>query len=105
MRQMKVVLLFALTPAVCAVACGPVREAVLVVSPGVPPAEGCTPVSAMRCQDVLAQDGHTVTGRVPATCSASGRWWPNMPGACPTACVMDEDGTARCARFVDGGSR
>lgn len=76
-----------------ATACGPVRGAVLAVTPGVPPASGCAPTGASRC-----------TGAVPEVCSASGRWWSALPppGTCPAGCVVDDAG-ARCAAG-DGGT-
>ncbi len=74
--------------------CGPGRELVMRVTPGVPAASSCTPAGASRCE-----------GAVPVVCSASGRWWPATPASAPCAhgCVVDDAG-AYCAA-ADGGVR
>jgi hypothetical protein len=79
--------------------CGPAREALLTVTPGVPPASGCV-AGAYRCAD-----------GAPETCSASGRWWRTLPvdvtGAprrCPAGCALSANGVAHCAP-ADGGAR
>lgn len=70
--------------------CGPARETVMRLAPGVPEVSGCAP-STQRCN-----------GAVPEVCSSSGRWWPSLPvrpdgtqRAC-VSCVV-EDGVAGCA--------
>lgn len=72
--------------------CGPtpVQSAALLLVPGVPPAVGCAPAGATRCQ-----------GATPEVCSASGRWWAALPGPCPGGCAL-EDAGARCLA-VDAG--
>lgn len=79
--------------------CGPAREALMRVTPGVPDPSGCTP-EAQRCN-----------ANVPEVCSASGRWWPALPRrpdgsqrACSERCLVDVDaGVAFCALGADGG--
>lgn len=78
--------------------CGPARDALLAVTPGVPPVAGCD-AGAQRCQ-----------GAVPVVCSRSGRWWPSLPPdpqgvqrQCPAGCELD-GGVAFCAA-ADGGAR
>lgn len=70
--------------------CGPARETVMRLAPGVPEVSGCAP-STQRCN-----------GAVPEVCSSSGRWWPSLPvrpdgsqREC-VSCVV-EDGVAGCA--------
>ena len=70
--------------------CGPAREAVMRVAPGVPEAVGCA-AGTQRCN-----------GQLPEVCSSSGRWWPSLPvrpdgsqREC-VSCVV-EDGVAGCA--------
>lgn len=77
-----------------ATGCGPGRELVMRVAPGVPAASSCSPAGASRCE-----------GAVPVVCSASGRWWPATPAGAPCAhgCVVG-DGGAYCAA-ADGGAR
>jgi len=67
--------------------CGPGRELVMRVAPGVPLPASCSPAGASRC-----------SGSVPEVCSASGRWWPATPASAPCAhgCVADDAG-AYCA--------
>ena len=71
------------------VGCGPAREAVMRVAPGVPEAVGCA-AGTQRCN-----------GQLPEVCSSSGRWWPSLPvrpdgsqREC-VSCVV-EDGVAGC---------
>lgn len=73
--------------------CGPGRELVMRVAPGVPSPSSCAPAGASRCE-----------GAVPVVCSASGRWWAATPASAPCAhgCVTDDAG-AYCA--ADGGAR
>ena len=73
--------------------CGPGRELVMRVTPGVPAASSCSPAGASRCE-----------GAVPVVCSASGRWWPATPASAPCThgCAVDDAG-AYCA--ADGGVR
>jgi len=70
-----------------ATGCGPGRELVMRVAPGVPSPSSCSPAGASRCD-----------GQVPVVCSASGRWWPATPASAPCAggCVVG-DGGAYCA--------
>lgn len=72
------------------VGCGPARETVMRLAPGVPEPSGCA-ATTQRCN-----------GAVPEVCSSSGRWWPSLPvrpdgtqRAC-VSCVV-EDGVAGCA--------
>lgn len=92
LRALRSVLLAALV-----LGCGPGRELVMRVTPGVPPPVGCSPAGASRCE-----------GRVPVVCSASGRWWPATPAGapCPYGCAVQggPDGGAYCAA-EDGGAR
>lgn len=94
MRLFRAFLACALT--LCALACHPVREAVMRVTPGVPDPSGCV-APASRC-----------AANVPEVCSASGRWWPATPASapCPYGCVVDDgpDGGAYCAA-ANGGAR
>lgn len=78
--------------------CGPARDALLAVTPGVPRVAGCD-AGAQRCE-----------GAVPVVCSRSGRWWPSLPPdpqgvqrQCPAGCELD-GGTAFCTA-ADGGAR
>lgn len=78
--------------------CGPAREGLMSITPGVPANVGCT-AGVGRC-----------TAGVPEVCSASGRWWPALPrdayGAqrtCTGACVMDDAGVPYCVGPVDAG--
>lgn len=74
--------------------CGPGRELVMRVAPGVPSrTESDAAVGSSRCN-----------GAVPEVRSASGRWWPATPASAPCAhgCVTDDAG-AYCA--ADGGAR
>lgn len=87
-------------PVVSSVAgCGPARDALLAVTPGVPRVAGCD-AGAQRCE-----------GAVPVVCSRSGRWWPSLPPdpqgvqrQCPAGCELD-GGVAFCAAAADGGGR
>jgi len=70
--------------------CGPARETVMRLAPGVPEPSGCA-AGTQRCN-----------GAVPEVCSSSGRWWPSLPvrpDGSQRACVMCvvEDGVAGCA--------
>lgn len=80
--------------AAAAPGCGPGRELVMRVAPGVPSPSSCSPAGASRCE-----------GAVPVVCSASGRWWPATPASAPCArgCVVGDAG-AYCAA-ADGGAR
>lgn len=85
--------------AVALAGCGPARDALLAVTPGVPRVAGCD-AGAQRCE-----------GAVPVVCSRSGRWWPSLPPdpqgvqrQCPAGCEID-GGTAFCAAAADGGAR
>jgi hypothetical protein len=71
-----------------AVGCGPAREAIVDTQS---PQVGCV-AGAQRCHN-----------NAPETCSASGRWWINMPIApdgtprrCAVACEVLDTGVARC---------
>ncbi|MBL0220247.1 MAG: hypothetical protein IPQ07_41055 [Myxococcales bacterium] len=69
-------------------ACGPGRELVMRVAPGVPSrTDSDAAVGSSRCN-----------GAVPEVRSASGRWWPATPASAPCAhgCVTDDAG-AYCA--------
>lgn len=75
---------------VVSVGCGPARETVMRLAPGVPEVSGCA-ATTQRCN-----------GAVPEVCSSSGRWWPSLPvrpdgtqRAC-VSCVV-EDSVAGCA--------
>lgn len=90
--------LFALAFLMLAVACGPAREGLMSITPGVPANSGCT-AGAGRCN-----------ARVPEVCSASGRWWPALPrdayGAqrvCLVGCAMDDAGVPYCVPDHDVG--
>lgn len=95
-----VLVLTVLVPLAVALAgCGPARDALLAVTPGVPRVAGCD-AGAQRCE-----------GAVPVVCSRSGRWWPSLPPdpqgvqrQCPAGCAID-GGTAFCAAAADGGAR
>ena len=90
---------FGLVAVLALSACGPARDALMAVTPGVPPASGCT------------TGNHRCNGAVPEVCSETGRWWPALPRdaqgaqrACPAGCAMTADGAAYCAA-ADGGAR
>ena len=90
---------FGLVAVLALSACGHARDALMAVTPGVPPASGCT------------TGNHRCNGAVPEVCSETGRWWPALPRdaqgaqrACPAGCAMTADGAAYCAA-ADGGAR
>ena len=84
-------------------ACGPLTEAGLRATPGVPDPAACV-AGTQRCHAADA-------GAVPEVCSATGRWWsalaPRGDGTarvCPGACAVTDAGVAYCAA-ADGGGR
>ena len=87
--------------------CEPIREGVMVLTPGVPPRSDCAE-GTQRC-----------AGAVPEVCSASHRWWSALPPradgtprACAGGCSVTDAGVAVCvaadastAAESDGGAR
>lgn len=72
------------------VACGPVRSALLAVTPGVPPVSPGVDAGLNRCE-----------GNVPVVCATSGRCWPVLPRdaygnqrGCAGGCEVTDAGIA-----------
>jgi hypothetical protein len=77
---------------VCAADCGPGRNALMTITPGVPPVSVGVDAGTNRCN-----------ANVPEVCSSTGRCWPSLPRdafghqrVCLAGCAVDDAGVAVC---------